>query len=59
LGDVVLVVVALEAEGAGHAAASGGGGLEVDADAVQEGFFGGHLHDGFVMAVAVEERFAV
>jgi hypothetical protein len=37
----------------------GAGDLEVDAEAAQEGFFGGHLHDGFVMAVAVEERFAV
>jgi hypothetical protein len=32
--------------------------LEVDADAAEERFFGGHLHDGFVMAVAVEEGFA-
>jgi hypothetical protein len=33
--------------------------LEVDADAVEEGFFGGHLHDGSVVAVSVEEGFAV
>ena len=57
LGDFVFVV--FEAEGAGHAAASGGGGLEGDAEAAQEGFFGGHLHDGFVVAVAVEQGFAV
>jgi hypothetical protein len=56
LGDVVVVV--LEAEGSGHAAASGSWGLEVDADAVEERFFGGHLHDGFVVAVSVEEGFA-
>ena len=48
----------VEAEGAGHAAASGSGRLEVDAEAAQERFFGGHLHDGFVMAVAVEQGFA-
>ena len=56
-GDVVLV--ALEAEGAGHAAASGSGLVEVDAEAAEEGFFGGHLHDGLVMAVSVEQGFAV
>jgi len=56
LGDVVFVV--FEAKGAGHAAASGRGRLEVDADAAEEGFFGGHLHDGFVMAVAMEKSFA-
>src|SRR5580692_9514797 len=53
------VFVALEAERSGHAAASGRGGLEVDAEAAQKRFLGGHLHDGFVMAVAVEQRFAV
>jgi hypothetical protein len=51
--DVVFVF--FEAEGASHAAASGSGAVEVDADAAQDGFFGGHLHDGFVMAVAVDE----
>ena len=38
------VFVAFEAEGAGHAAAPRGRGLEVDADAVQDGFFRSHLH---------------
>ena len=57
LGDFVFVM--FEAEGTGHAAASGSGGLEVDAEAVEERFFGSHFHDGFVMAVAVEESFAV
>src|SRR5271157_3329013 len=55
-GDVVLVV--MEAEGTSHAAASGGGRLEVHTQAVQKRFFGGHLHDGLVMAVAVEQRLA-
>jgi diadenosine tetraphosphatase ApaH/serine/threonine PP2A family protein phosphatase len=55
-GDFVFVVV--ESEGAGHAAASRGGRLEIDANAAQEGFFGGHLHDRLVMAVAVEQGFA-
>ena len=32
--------------------------MEVDAEAAQERFFGGHLHDGFVMAVSVEQGFA-
>ncbi len=57
LGDVVLVDP-LEAEGSGHAAASGGGRLEVDAEAVEERLFGGHLHDRLVMAVSVEQGFA-
>src|ERR1051326_4253928 len=54
-GDGVLVV--LEAEGSGHAAASRGWRLEVDAEAAQEGFLGGHLHDRFVVAVSVEQGF--
>ena len=57
LRDFVFVVE--EAEGAGHAAAAGGGRVEVDAEAAQEGFFGGHLHQGFVMAVAVDEGLSV
>jgi hypothetical protein len=32
--------------------------LEVDAEAVEKRFFGGHLHDRFVMAVSVEQGFA-
>ena len=56
LGD--FVVLGVEAEGSGHAAASGGGSREVDAEAAEEGFLGGHLHDGFVMAMAVKQRFA-
>jgi hypothetical protein len=56
-GDFVFVV--FEAEGAGHTAATGSRGLEVDAQAVQERFFGGHLHEGFVMAVAVKQGAAV
>ena len=49
----------LEAEGASHAAASRSGGLEVDADAAQQRFLGGHLHDGLVMAVSVQQRLAL
>jgi hypothetical protein len=33
--------------------------LEVDAEAAQDRLFGGHLHEGFVVAVAVQERFAI
>ena len=57
-GNVIFLFISFEAEGASHAAASGSWGLEVDADAVQQRFFGGHLHDGFVMTVSVKERFA-
>ena len=32
--------------------------MEVDAEAVEERFFGSHLHDGFVMAVSVEQGLA-
>ena len=56
-GDVIFL--AFEAEGAGHTAATGSGALEVDAEAAQEGLFGGHLHERFLMAVAVEDGFAV
>ena len=35
-GDRQVVLVGLEAEGAGHAAAARGGALEVDAQAVQD-----------------------
>src|ERR1700688_2970243 len=56
-GDFVLVV--LEAERAGHAAASRSRSLEVDAHAAQERLFGGHLHDGLVMAVSVEQSLAL
>jgi len=52
------VLVFFEAEGSRHAAASGGGRGVVDAHALEDGFFGGHLHDCFVMAVAVDQRTA-
>src|SRR5882672_2133398 len=58
-GDGDVVFIGFEAEGASHAATAGGGTLEVDAEAAEDGLFGGHLHEGFVMAVAVEERFAL
>jgi hypothetical protein len=32
--------------------------LEIDAEAVEERFFGSHFHNGFVMAVSVEQGFA-
>ena len=57
--QVVLVFIPFEAEGACHAAAAGGGAAEVDAQAVQDGLFRRHLHEGLVVAVSVEERFAV
>jgi hypothetical protein len=57
--DRNVVFLSLEAELASHAAATGGGALEVDAEAAQDGLLGRHLHDGFVMAVAVEECLAV
>jgi hypothetical protein len=56
-GDFVFVM--MEAEGAGHAAAAGGGRVEIDANAAEERFFRSHLHERFVMAVSVEEGFAV
>ena len=55
-GDVV--VLAVETERSGHAAASGSGRLELNAEATQQRFLGGHLHDRLVMAVAVEHGFA-
>ena len=58
-GDRDVVLVLFKAKRAGHAAAAGSGALEVDAEAAQDGLFGGHLHERFVVAVAVEERFAV
>ena len=55
-GDVVFIF--FEAEGSGHAAAAGGGRGVVDAHAMEDGFFGGHSHDGFMVAVAVDESAA-
>jgi hypothetical protein len=57
--DRNLIFLGLETKRAGHPAATGGGALEVDAQAAQDGLLGSHLHDGFVMAVAVEERLTV
>jgi hypothetical protein len=57
LGD--FVVLGVEAKGSGHTAASRGWAREADAEAVEERFLGGHLHDGFVVAMAVEHGFAV
>src|SRR5208282_3648884 len=53
-----LVFLFFEAERSCHAATSGGGSGEVDAHTPEDGFFGGHLHDGFVMAMAVDQRAA-
>jgi hypothetical protein len=47
-----------EAECSSHAAAPGGGGGEGDAHAVENSFFRSHLHNGFVMAMSVNERSA-
>src|SRR5580700_1041330 len=44
-----------KAEGAGHTAAAGVQGFEVSTRLAQQGFFVGHLHDGFVMTMSVEE----
>jgi len=52
------VLFFFKTKGAGHAAASGSGRGEIDAHAAENGFLGGHLHDGFVMAMAMDERFA-
>ena len=52
------VLLFFEAEGPGHSATSRGGRGELDAHAAQHGFLGSHLHDGLVMAVAVDERLA-
>src|ERR1700678_3362344 len=53
------VLVLLEAERASHAAASRSRRRELDAHALQDGFFGGHLHDGLVMAMAVDQSAAL
>ena len=58
-GDGDVVFVGFEAEGAGHAATSRSRAGEVDAQAAQDGLLGGHLHNGFLVAVAVQERFAM
>ena len=52
------VVLGVEAEGSGHPAASGSWSGEVDAEAAEERFLRGHLHDGFVMAMAVKQGLA-
>jgi len=49
----------LEAEGSGHAATSGSGRGEVNPHALKHRLFGGHLHDGLVMAMAVDQRSAL
>ena len=56
LGDRVFFF--FESERSGHAAAAWSGGVEIEAEAGEDGFFGGHFHDGFVVAVAVDEGFA-
>jgi len=53
-----LVFFFFEAERSSHAAASGRGCGEVDTYALQHSFLGGHLHDGLVMAMSVNERSA-
>lgn len=58
-GDGDIVLLGIEAERAGHTAASGSGAVEVDADAAQDGLFGGHLHQRFLMAMAVEDRWTI
>ncbi len=58
-GDGEVVLFGFEAERAGHAAAPGGRSLEVNAEAAQDGLFGRHFHQGFVMAVSMEECFAI
>src|ERR1700722_9370785 len=55
-GDVIFV--AFEAEGSRHAAAAGSRSLEVDAKAAQQGFFRGHSHQRFLMAMSVKKCFA-
>src|SRR6266404_6912381 len=51
-----LVFVLFETERSGHAAASGSRRGEGDAQALEDRLFGGHLHDGFVMAMPVDKR---
>jgi hypothetical protein len=58
LGDFV-VLAAMEAEGSGHAATSGSWGGEINTETTEERFFGGHLHERLVMAVAVDQGFAI
>jgi hypothetical protein len=49
---------ALEAERAGHAAATGVEEFDFGAGAAEDRDFVGHLHDGFVMAVTLEDDFS-
>jgi len=56
LGDFKLV--AFEAEGAGHAAAAGVEQIDVGAGAPEQFQFRCHLHQGFVMAVPLDDDFA-
>ena len=58
-GDRDAVLLSLEAEGAGHAAAAGSWTLEVDPNAVKKSLLGSHLHQGFLVAVSVEQCFAI
>ena len=53
------MVACLEAEGAGHAAAAGFGLVEVGSELFEDFLLGFHAHDGFVVAVAVDEGVAV
>ena len=56
LGDFKFVM--LEAEGAIHAAAAGVEQVNVGAGAAEEGELVGHLHQGLVMAMALDDDFA-
>src|SRR5947209_2136274 len=53
----VVMAALLEAEGAGHAAAAILRHVEIEADFLQKVYFVLHAHDGFVVAVPVDERF--
>jgi hypothetical protein len=56
LGDCEFVV--FEAERASHAAAAGVEQIDVGTGAAEEGELVGHFHEGFVMAVALDDDFA-
>ena len=56
-GNRDVIFVPLEAEGSSHPAASRSGTPEIDAQTRKNGLFRRHLHERFLMAVTVEDRF--
>jgi len=58
LGDFI-VFATMEAEGTCHATASRGRSSEVNTETTEERLLGRHLHERLVMAVAMDQGFAI